>query len=244
MTDRLPLNRFQEFGALSQTELRAIVALGNPALAFEKRATIRPEGIVPTSFFLLLEGWAKASIILPDGSRQIVKVHLPGDALGTPSMCVTRTVEILTAITPVFVSEVPFERFGKLFEDHPRIAAQFMLTSQLERVALMDQLASVGRTSAEARVASLLIDLLERLEAIGLASNGMYRLPLTQEQLGDITGLTSVHINRTLRDLRARGLIAQQGQHMTILDRQKLGELAARPVRTLNYDAPWVPAGR
>jgi CRP/FNR family transcriptional regulator, anaerobic regulatory protein len=244
LTDRLPLHRFQEFGALNPSELRAIIALGDGPIAFRKRTTIRPEGIVPTDFFLLLEGWAKASIILPDGSRQIAKVHLPGDALGTPSMCLTRTVEKLTAITPVLVSEVPFERFGRLFEDHPRLAANFMLSVQRERVALMDQLASLGRTPAEPRVAALLIDLLERLEPIGLAANCSYRLPLTQEQLGDITGLTSVHINRTLRDLRTRGLIAQQGQRMTILDRHKLTELAARPPRTLSYEAPWVPAAR
>lgn len=221
-----------------------MLALGDPPRTYKRGMTIRAANVVPTGFFVQLEGWAIASTILPDGGRQILKVHLPGDALGTPSMAVTHTVEMLTALTSTTVSAISFERFGRLIEQHPRIGITFMLSIQRERIALMDQLASVGRTSAESRIAALFCDLLERLEPAGLVSDSSFMLPMTQEEIGDVTGLSGVHVNRTLREFKERGLIVREGKTLTILDRDELSALASRPVRRLARDAPWVPASR
>lgn len=244
MTREFPLHRFQEYGDLNDAELRAVAALADEPRRYARNQVIRSEGRVGDGFFLLFEGWAAASVSLPDGGRQILKVHLPGDALGTPSMSVALTAETLTALTPAVVCSVSFERFGRLVDAHPRVAAFFLLSVQRERVALMDQLASMGRTSAECRLAALLVDLIERLEPLGLVDGDRFTACLTQDEMGDVLGLTGVHINRTMRELEHRGLIARERQCITVLDRPGLVRLAARPQRDLRADLGWLPTAR
>ncbi|WP_170842052.1 Crp/Fnr family transcriptional regulator [Sphingomonas gellani] len=156
----------------------------------------------------------------------------------------THTAEALTAITPVSVSAVSFDRFGSLLAQHPRVAAQFLLNVQRERVALMDQLSAMRRTSAQSRLAAFLTDLLERLGRLAAVKEDSFTMRLTQEQIGDVLGLTSVHVNRLLRDLEELGLIARDRQVVRILDRQALVRLAVRPHRTLRTDLPWLPPHR
>ncbi|MFV0624537.1 Crp/Fnr family transcriptional regulator [Sphingomonas sp. ac-8] len=235
------MHRFSEFGDLTPFEIEAIKALGDALTSYPRQTIIRPEGVPATCFYLLLEGWAAASITLPRGGRQILKVHLPGDALGTPSMSVTHTVATISTVTAALIVTIPFERFGKLIQHHPRLAAYFLLSVQRERVSLMDQLTSMGRTSAESRLAAFLIDLLERLEPTGHVSDGTFVLPLIQEEIGDALGLTNVHVNRTMRELERCGLIARERQRLTIVDRAALAEVAARPTRLLCRNAAWLP---
>lgn len=244
MTIDLPLHRFEEFGTLTDAELDALNALGNAPRRYKRHAKIRTEDVVPTSFYLLLDGWVAASHMVANGGRQILKVHLPGDAVGTPSMSTARTVEELTALTDATVVEVPFARFGQIFEDHPRIAARFMLSIQLERVALMDRLASIGRTSAPAQLAAFLLDLMERLEPLGLVEKDGFVMRLTQEQIGDALGLTAVHINRTLRVIEDEGLIARVDRRVSLVDRPALERLAERPKRVPMLDPAWLPPAR
>lgn len=240
----LPLHRFEEFGRLSADEKAALTWAAEPPRNFDRHARIREEGVEPTGFYLLVDGWVTASQTLPSGGRQILKVHLPGDAIGTPSMCMTRTVEELRALTDVTVMHVPFERFGKLLDEQPRLAARFMLSVQLERVSLMDRIASIGRTSAQQRVAAFLIDLAERLEPLGLVRDGSFFVALTQEQMSDVVGLTSVHTNRCLRALESAGLISRFGQRYSIPDRNTLARFAARTNRERSPDQLWLPKAR
>ena len=244
MTVDFPLHRFEEFGKLNDAELRALHALGNEPRHYRRHAKIRTEDVVSTGFYVLVEGWVAASHMVASGGRQILKVHLPGDAVGTPSMSTARTVEELTALTQATMIEVPFARFGQLFEDHPRVAARFMLSIQWERVALMDRLASIGRTSAPAQLAAFLLDLMERLTLLGLVENDGFVMRLTQEQIGDALGLTAVHVNRTLRVIEDEGLIAREERRITLLDRPALERLAERPKRVPLADPAWLPPAR
>lgn len=238
------LHRFEEFGPLSVAEREAVMALGDAPCLHRRQSRIRDEDIVPSCFYLLVEGWVAAAHVFPDGSRQILTVHLPGDALGTPSMCMERTTEELTALTDVVVIPVPLARFGRLFDDHPRMAARFLLSVQCERVALMDQLASMGRTSSEARLAAFLLDLIERLEPLMVVKQDSFDMKMTQEQIGDLLGLTGVHVNRMFRSLYEQGLVARTGQRITLRNRQALSRLAARPPRRRLTRCSWLPQQR
>lgn len=241
---RFPLHRFEEFEPLTPAELAAVLQLPLPPRIVQKGGVIRAEGIASTSFFVLLDGWAAASHSMLDGGRQILKIHLPGDALGTPSMAMSRTVEELTALTDVVVAEVPLERFGHLFTTHPRVAARFMLSIQLERIALMDRLAFMGRSTAEARTAAFILDLSERLKPLGKVHAGSFDLPLTQEQLADVLGLTAVHVNRMLKSITDRGLISRAGSTLTCLDVEGLALLSARTKRQRTTHLAWLPDAR
>lgn len=244
MTSGFPLHRIEEFGALTSSERRAWADVAGPPVQIRRRANIRHEGIKPDGFFLLSSGWASSAHILPDGGRQILKIHVPGDVLGTPSMGMLKTVEELSALTDVIVSHVSLNRFAALCEAHPRLAMMFMLSIQLERVALMDRLSSIGRTSAVQRIAALILDLLQRLEPLGQVHGDTFSMAATQEQIADVVGLTSVHTNRALRALTDDGLISRRGTEFKVIDRQQLAGLAAMPVRLPHVDPPWLPPAR
>lgn len=239
-----PLHRFEEYGRLTATEREAVGGLSDTPHTVRKGRVIQHEDAQVTGFFILLSGWAAAATSLPDGGRQILKVHLPGDALGTTSMPMQKATEALVALTDVEVAHVPLERFGRLFEDHPRIAARFLLSVQQERIALMDRLASIGRTSSEARVAAFLLDMMERLRPLGLVRDAGFRMLLTQEQIGDVLSLTNVHVNRVLANLTGSGLIERDGKRVRLIDVDALSQLGARPARHPFVDQTWLPAAR
>ncbi|MEH3122408.1 MAG: Crp/Fnr family transcriptional regulator [Sphingomonas phyllosphaerae] len=236
----MPLHRFGEFLPLSEAEIERVQALGEPPVALARHAVLRREGEPPRYIYLLLSGWVGASVLLPGGERQIVKFHLPGDMLGTPSMCLAQAADTLTALTPVTVSRVSLQAFGALFASSPRFAAAMFLSVQRERVALMDRLAAIGRTPAIARVAALLLDVQERLRPLGMAGDEGFDMPLTQEQIGDHLGLTAVHVNRVFRQMADTGLVARDRQRIVLLDPARLRSMSARQQRTTTPDAGWI----
>lgn len=242
--DDSAFRRFGQFGALSEGELSAIRALVADPQTFPRHTILRREGDAVPSFFMLLEGWAATAITLPDGARQILTVHFPGDGLGAPSMALDQSAASLIAITRVTVAEVTLERFGQLLDQHPRVGAYILLGAQRERIALMDRLTSIGRTTAELRIASFLLDTVERLEPLGLVENNAFSMLLTQEQIGDTLGMTTVHVNRTFRALDKAGLIRRRGTRWQLLDVPGLTRVAKRPSRALRSDLSWLPPAR
>ena len=237
----LPWNRFSEFAVPTDAERRAIEVLIDPPMTFQKGQRLRSEGDRSEAVFLLRTGWFAASVALPSGERQIVKLQLPGDLMGSPSMALQHAAETLTALSPSSVSAIPHERLMGLFTTAPRIAAMMFLSAQRERVALMDMLTAVGRSSALSRMASLLLELYRRLSLIGMASDYQLEVPLTQDQLADVVGVTAVHVNRVLRELETRGLIERRMHHITLIDIEALGEIAAPLDRRHVRDPDWLP---
>lgn len=215
--------------------------MAGPVQQVARHRTIRREGDRVQSVYMLLDGWALSSITLADGRRQIVKAHLPGDILGSPSIALAAAAETLTALTQVRIRSVSLAAFGSIFERLPHLAALMFLSAQQERVILMDRLCSVARTSAESRLAALILHLRDRLALLQPDLNARFEHPLTQEQLGDILGLTSVHVNRVFRVLEGKRLIRRDGYAIELLDIAALRRLSGVPARTLAQDLSWLP---
>ncbi|MEG8040736.1 Crp/Fnr family transcriptional regulator [Sphingomonas sp. LR60] len=225
---------------MSQEDQERVRALGETPVSLPRHAVLHREGEAPRYIYLLVSGWVGASVLLHGGERQMVKFHLPGDMLGTPSMCLAQAADTLTALTAVTISRVPLEAFGALFASSSRFAAAMFLSAQRERVALMDRLAAVGRTPAIARVAALLLDVGERLHALGAASEEGFDMPLTQEQIGDHLGLTAVHVNRVFRQLAESGLVSRDRHRVVLLDAPRLRAMSARQPRVMTRDVAWL----
>lgn len=240
MPEELPLHRFAEFAPLTDDEVAQVRALGEPPVRLRRRTVIRREGDEPRFAWLLLDGWVGSSILLSAGERQLVKFHLPGDILGSTSVCFTAAVDTLFALTPATVSRVPMARFIELFRSSPRFAARMFLSAQRERVALMDRLASIGRTPAIARVAGMLLDLHDRLRHIGHVAEDGFDVRVTQEEIGDYLGLTAVHVNRVLRQLQNERLIRRRLHRIAIVDPDGLRQRAGQTIRTLDLASDWV----
>lgn len=216
----------------------------------ERTRLIKRGGILRRSndesseLFILRSGVMMTYVLLGDGARQILRFHFPGDMLGLPGLVYAEASETICAVTESVVC--PFERaaLAQVIEAHPRLASMILAYGQIERVSLTDRLAALGRTSAKARVAALLLEWRSRLRAGDGTIGESFPLVLTQEEVGDATGLTAVHVNRMLRQLEEEGLIARDGQRVTIRDERALTAASNYVDRYRNLDLGWLPAGR
>ncbi|MHA6717996.1 Crp/Fnr family transcriptional regulator [Sphingomonas sp. RS6] len=194
--------------------------------------------------FILRKGLMMSYVLLDDGSRQILRFLFPGDMLGISSAIYQEAPETLCALSDSVVC--PFDRaaLADIMTAHPRLSAMILVYSQIERVALTDRLAALGRTSAKARVAALLLELRNRLRATDRDIGNVFLLGLTQEEIGDATGLTAVHVNRMLRQLEEDGMIAREGSRVTLVDEGALAAAANYVNRYRGLDLRWLPAPR
>jgi CRP-like cAMP-binding protein len=236
-----PLTRFNEQGSLTEDEAAVLRALGESAALHRRQSVIRRERAAVDSIYMLIEGWVTSAIRLPSGQRQVVKVHIAGDMLGTPSMVLHHAADTLTAITDCRVAALPLTRLRELLIAYPRLGPLFFMSVQVERLALMDIVAAMGKASARERLVRLLLDLHDRLAKIGAAENACFDMPLTQELLGDVLGLTAVHVNRTMRLLEREGLIARHGQRISLVDLERLRKISPVPPRQIRFDPVWLP---
>nr|WP_168845865.1 Crp/Fnr family transcriptional regulator [Sphingomonas sp. S2M10] len=216
--------------------------MGDPEIVYRRQSVIRRQRDPVDGIYLLIEGWATSSLCLPAGQRQIVKVHITGDMMGTPSMVLDAAADALTAVTECRVAKVPLTRMRSLLIDYPRLGPLLFMAVQIERLALMDIVAAMGKSSARERLVRLLLDFHDRLIKIGMVEGGRFDLPLTQELLGDVLGLTAVHVNRTMRLLEREGLIARHGQCIVLGDIEALRRISPLPPRRIRFDPAWLPA--
>ncbi len=183
---------------------------------------------------VLVRGWACKYQIMRDGGRQIVSIHLPGEICNLDSLLrvSTRrrlsrfTLSSVSAMSDCHVATFAIDWLNKTIDERPRIRDLFWSLMVDENAAITDRVISLGGRSSRQRVAHFLLDLLSRLEALGQAAQGTLRLPLTQEDIGDALGLSTVHVNRTLQALRDEGLVVAKGRTYTVRDRGRLQALA------------------
>ena len=235
--------RLSHFVRLSAGERTALDRLEEQERFYRRGAIVIREAESPRELFIVRDGWLHSSVMLGNGARQIMRFHFKGDIVGLPLLAFADSPETITAVTDVTLSGFSRERLAALIVDHPRLAALLLALAVAGRVSLADRLASIGRTSARARVASLLCELYRRMRILGMADGGVVQLPLTQEDIGDATGLTAVHVNRMMRGLAEDGLIERDGGHLKVLDEDRLCAEASFLDRT-GLETGWLPAAK
>ena len=203
--------------------------LGNMALPrrlVERGDSIRKTGKGGASLFLLLKGWAASAITFPDGSRQLTSVSLPGDLLGLPSLSVAEPIDTLIALNKVTVCDIPAANFAEMFTGMPRLATILFLVSQEERMLAMERIALMGRASAASRFAAFVLRLHERLGQGSDEAPMTFPLALTQIEIGDLIGISAVHVNAVLKQARERNIVSIRNRELHILDFEALVEAA------------------
>jgi CRP-like cAMP-binding protein len=237
--------RFSHYVRLSEAESLSLAQLEDQQRTYRRGAVVIRENESPRELYIVRSGWLHASGVLGNGSRQILRFHFTGDILGLPLLAFADSPETVTAVADVVLSAFTREKLAQLIGDHPRLGALILGISVAERVALADRLASIGRTSARARVGSLICEIVSRMRRLGaISESGYVQLPLTQEDIGDATGLTSVHVNRMMRALVEDGIIERNGgNQLRLLDERRLIADSNYIDRT-GVETGWLPAAR
>ncbi|RYD89702.1 MAG: Crp/Fnr family transcriptional regulator [Sphingomonadales bacterium] len=165
---------------------------------------------------LLVEGLMCRYKDLSDGQRQITEIHVPGDFADLHSFTLKHLDHNVMTLTPCTIARSPHDRIQKLCEEFPRLARIFWFSTNLDACIHREWEVSLGRRNALERTAHLLCELHVRLGLVGLADDTGYALPLTQAELAECLGLTSVHVNRVLRELREAGLVEFRGGRVVL----------------------------
>lgn len=227
---------------LTGAERAALADLESQERQWRRGAVIVREGEPLRELFVVRSGWLHCSAMLGNGNRQILRFYFPGELPGLTALAYRDASETLTAVTDVALGIFSREQLGEVLGQHPRLGALLLMSAVAERASLADRLASIGRTSARARVAALLCEIYHRLKRLGHVENGAMSLPLTQEEIGDATGLTSVHVNRMMRRLCEANIIERQGATLKVLDEEGLCVEASYSDRA-PIDTSWLPSG-
>lgn len=185
------------------------------------------EGDPARTMRIMLSGWGCRYKQLADGRRQITGYFLPGDICDLHLSILTSMDHSLASITPVTIVEIDDLEFEKAIEPYPSLKRAFEWESLVNISIQREWALNLGQRSALERIAHLLCELHARLESVGLANGGELYFPLTQTAIADATGISAVHVNRTMKELRTAGLIAIQGKAIIVPSMTRLRATAA-----------------
>ncbi|HEX8300783.1 Crp/Fnr family transcriptional regulator [Sphingomonas sp.] len=194
---------------LSGEDCAAILALPTFVRTLEAGTYLVREAEPVVNCAVLMSGFAYRHKLTGDGTRQIVSLHIPGDALDFQNLFLDVSDHNVQMLTRGDVAYIPRTDVQQLTRSNTSIAHAILVKILVEASVFREWVLNVGRRDARTRVAHLLCELGVRLDAEGLAEEYGYELPMTQEQLGDAVGLTPVHVNRTLKTLEREGLISR-----------------------------------
>ena len=227
----------ERYVRLSVDDRRALENLKSAPLCESKaRSDIVREGQKPTVVRLVTSGWACRYKDLPDGRRQIVGFFIPGDFCDLNVYILQQMDHSIGAITPVTYLAIPPDVMEKLTTSRPRVGQALLWHHLVESSVQREWLLNIGQRSALERLGHLFVELYLRCRAVGMARGMTLDFPLTQNDLAEATGVTPVHLNRTLQELRRQGLIELRGKKLTILDLEQLKQMSLFNENYLHLD--------
>ena len=211
---------------LTAEEREAVLNATSREMDFQVGQDIVKEGARPKACSLVVSGLAARYKVLAGGGRQFTALHVPGDFVDLQSLLLKRMDHAVVALAPTRVARVAHATLRQVTDDFPHLARLLWLTTLVDGAIHREWILSMGRRQAPARLAHLLCELFLRQQAVGKVDGMSFSLPLTQAQMGDVLGVSSVHMNRTLQELRRDGMIKWQGPIVTIKDWQRLKSFA------------------
>jgi CRP-like cAMP-binding protein len=176
------------------------------------------EGTVPTECCLLTAGVAARSKLAADGGRQIVSFHIAGDIVDLQHLFLERADHNVQTVTSATVVWIPMAELRALIVSRPNIGQAFWRDALIDASIFREWVLNVGRRDARTRIAHMLCEFVARSEAAGLGAAQGMRIPFTQEDIADATGLTPVHVNRMMKAMMHDGLLEREGRHVAIQD--------------------------
>jgi CRP/FNR family transcriptional regulator, anaerobic regulatory protein len=225
--DQCPLRRRTVFRPFSPDELSFVTQMKREHIVVAPRTDIIREDEVGGPVYTLFEGWAIRYHRLPRGGRQVLDIVLPGDMIGLASAILGTVGHSVQAITPATLCVLSGRGFPELFSGHPGLALNILQTRVEEEQRQDVRLSLLGRSTAEQRIAHLMLETFDRLRQRGMFDGGSTcPFPLQRRDIADAAGLSRVHVARTLDSLRERRLAEIQDGTLVLFDRARLADLA------------------
>jgi CRP-like cAMP-binding protein len=187
---------------------------------------------------MLLEGFMVRYIDDMEGGRQVVSFHVPGDFVDLHGFPIGVLDHSIATVSDVLIAHVPHSALERLTNAHPALARKLWAATLLDAAMHREWLFTFGRLDATGRVAHFFAETNARLRVVGLSDGRSYRLPITQTDLAEITGLTSIHANRVLKQLREQGICTFRSSRVEIADLERLERLAHFDAAYLYLDGP------
>jgi CRP-like cAMP-binding protein len=234
--DTVVASKLEAFTRLSVDDKAALAQVSRNVRFVESRRDLISEGDKPRYVHLMLDGWACRYKQLPDGKRQIVSLFVPGDFCDVNVYILKYMDHSIGAITRLKVAMITPDEMDAVTSTRPRVTQALwwheLVTSAIQREWTLN----LGQRSAYERLAHLLMELYLRLNTVGRAQHGRCDFPLTQNDLADATGLTAVHVNRTLQELRRDRLIELDRKQLQILDLDRMIDVSMFNSNYLHLD--------
>jgi CRP-like cAMP-binding protein len=229
-------SKLEAFTRLSADDKAALAQVSRNVRSVEARRDLISEGDKPRYVHLVLDGWGCRYKQLPDGKRQIVSLFVPGDFCDVNVYILKYMDHSIGAITRLKVAMITPDEMNLLTNERPRITQALWWHELVTQAIQREWTLNLGQRSAYERLAHLLIELYIRLRTVGRAHDGRCDFPLTQNDLADATGLTAVHVNRTLQELRRDNLIELDRKQLQILDLQRMMDISMFNPNYLHLD--------
>lgn len=216
------IRKLEAVEALTGAEQDAAMALCTHITVVHRHRDVVSEGDRPRHVHVILDGWAARYSLQRNGTRQITALLIPGDFCDLHATALAVMDHGIRALTECKVGLIAAEAIKAITTSTPALTRAFWRSTLVDEAILRQWLVNAGRADAYKAIGHLLCELHKRLEVVGLVEEGVAVIPLTQQDLADVVGLTSVHVNRILRRLRDDGLVALGGGQMRILDANAL----------------------
>ena len=218
------VRKLDSIAELSESERATLLGLSGVVKEIAAGETIVAEGDHPKNVTVLLSGMLHRYNILADGGRQILAFHTPGDIPDAQSLHLKTMDHSLGAIAPSTILLIPHPLMFAVFERHPGIAGICWRDTLIDAAIFRQWMVGIGRRQAYARIAHLFCEIFTRLHVVGLARGNTCDMPATQQDIADATGLSAVHINRSLQALRNDKLFDLRRGRLAVLDWEGLRE--------------------
>ena len=225
-SDSALAKKLNTFVALSPEELKCLAEMQRNPLTVRRGKQLTLEGQTEHKAFVLHDGWACSYKLLPNGGRQIISFPIAGDIVGLRSVLLRTADHSFSALTDAVVSPVEGTHVLRCVIDFPRLGAALLWAASRDEAMVVEHLVNIGRRSAIERTAHFFMELAERLSLIGEATETQFKCPLSQFVIADALGLTAIHVNRVLRELRELDLLTVRKGSVRIHDLDRLRKLA------------------
>lgn len=220
------INKLRGFATLNEEDVTTLLAASSRSRQYAARHDLIRDGDRPGPVFIMLEGWACRYKVLPSGTRQVLAFLMPGDACDLHIGLLAEMDHSIQTITPARVATIERVEMDAIMERQPGIARAMYISQLVDEGTMRAWITSMGRRTSTERVAHLMCELYLRARNIGLTGEDSLSLPLSQILLADALGMTAVHINRVLKELRLQGAMALRRGSLDIIDPEMIVRIA------------------